>query len=345
VSTQREMARRLNVSQITVSRALRGSPNVSPSLRERILAEARRQGYAFNEVARSFARGKTGRLGVVVPNKQSFENRFFCGVLVGLSAAAKEAGLSLVFLDMSGFSGVGELRRAVNGADGFVAYGCVDLAPWMERLDDTLSAARKPFVFVQHNRSCRGPCVAIDDTWGSGLAVEHLRGLGHRRIAFYGGRQNLSSTERLDGYIEALRRAGEPVRDDLISWRNEPDGGVFLERMRALPAEERPTGLFVYSDLVAVGVLYEAAVGGFRVPAELSVVGYSDFVLFPTLFHPYLTTVHVPAAEAGERAVRLVMEPPASPGEHIELLKPTLVVRESTAPPGLGAEVEDDGRG
>ena len=336
--TQQQIAKRLNIAQITVSRALRGEGNVSPALRERILAEAASVGYSFNEVARSFAQGKTGRIGIVIPGKESFENRYFCGLLVGFSAAAKEAGMGLVFLNLAQIPDAAELKRAFRSVDGFVVRNSLNMWPWLLRVVDTARSLQKPYVLVQGNRTESAPAVAVNDTAGAVLAVAHLYGLGHRRIAFNGGGgPGTSSQERLAGYVEGLRQVQLPYREDFVSGRVDPDDGVFLDRLWAMPPEHRPTALFAWSDVVAVNDIHEAAVRGIRVPEDLSIIGFSDFMVVPTLFHPHLTTLHIPAAKVGERAIQLVVQPPPNPEAYVELLEPTLVIRESTAAPNPGA--------
>jgi LacI family transcriptional regulator len=333
MSTQQEIARRLKVSQMTVSRALRGKGKVNPMLRARILAEAERQGYVLNQFARNFARGKTGRVGIIIPDKESFQNRYFNGVLVGLADAGKKAGVGLIFINMSQLLNESDVRAALRGADGFVVRRSQFMEPHVSRLVEALDSMGKPYVSVQGNRSEDGPFVAVNDFLGATRAVNYLAGLGHRCIAFHGGRQNPAALERLQGYLQTLRSHGLPVREDYVSGTTEPDEGCFLDHLWSLPPPARPTALFVWSDLVAINVLHEAAVRGVRVPADLSVVGFSDYAIYPTLFRPHLTTLHVPAAEVGERAIEVVLNPPPNPGNLRELLEPTLTVRESTAPP------------
>jgi LacI family transcriptional regulator, galactose operon repressor len=215
-------------------------------------------------------------------------------------------------------------------------------------------AAGIPVVQVERMTRAATPAVTIDNLVGARAAVEHLIGLGHRRVAYIGAaprstQQRPGSAtwpdveqERLDGYREAMRGHGLPIDDRLIALgryytadgRDGPNDGYVAMR-RFLQRADPPQAVFATSDLLAAGALQAIYERSLRVPDDISVVGFDD--TYAPYFAPPLTTVEQPMVEIGQAAAGLVFrclnetEPPA--GERILRLSTRLVVRASTGPP------------
>jgi DNA-binding LacI/PurR family transcriptional regulator len=170
--------------------------------------------------------------------------------------------------------------------------------------------------------------------------LEHLAGLGHRRIAFAGRRRLGDIREREEAYTAFLERIGEPLRSEYLQdASNEFQGGVdVLERLMDLP--EPPTALVASTDVIAIGALHAAQRRGLRVPADLSVTGFDDIPV-ARVSVPALTTVRMPTREMVESGIALIIE--ALGGDldpDVDLhpvLEPSLVVRASTGPAPAGA--------
>ena len=161
-----------------------------------------------------------------------------------------------------------------------------------------------------------------------------MLGLGHRRIAFVGGRRLGDIAEREDAFVETIARAGEPLRKGYVrSTANNPAGGG--EALRALlRLDERPTAVVCATDVLALGVLHEAYGRGLRVPDDLSVTGFDDIPVSPYAV-PALTTMRMPVQEMIARAVAMVIDD--ADGQSTQpshpILQASLIVRESTGPP------------
>src|SRR5690606_8001724 len=174
--------------------------------------------------------------------------------------------------------------------------------------------------------------VQIDNAAGGWLATNHLIELGHTRIVCIAGPSDVTpSGERVDGYRRALREAGLPVHaEDIVRGDFHPAGGYRIAE-ELLARDKRPTAIFACNDLMAIGALSAAKAMGFRVPEDVSVVGFDDIYL-AAYSNPPLTTVRQPKYEMGRLATKLLLErmqdpdlPPRTP-----LLDTELVVRASS---------------
>jgi LacI family transcriptional regulator len=181
------------------------------------------------------------------------------------------------------------------------------------------------------------PTITATNWAGAFAATEHLIALGHRRIGIITGpARGVYSQERLDGYRAALGRAGLTPEESLVC-----EGDFYVEGGRRAAAAlldlpEPPTAVFAGSDLQARGVYEEVQARGLRIPEDLSVVGFDDVDACEWMT-PRLTTIRQPLAQMAALAIRTVLEPPPAGEEEQPLrveLATTLVVRESTAPPG-----------
>lgn len=209
-----------------------------------------------------------------------------------------------------------------------------------------LEASGLPYVLVKRHVPGRCvSCVIADERAAVRLAVEHLVGQGHRRIGFAASTQSrVLYEERLGGYLDALAAAGLTSHPRLIC--PAPDfsaesGEEAARRLLGQPPRERPTALMVASDSMAIGAYEAAAQWGLAIPAGLSIASVDD-VPEARALRPPLTTARTSHVEFGSRAVRLLLKVieahwqghPLPPQE--DVIEPTLVVRESTAPPAAG---------
>jgi DNA-binding LacI/PurR family transcriptional regulator len=347
--TLADVARAVGVSRTTVSNAYNRPDQLSPQLRDRILAAAADLGYPGPDpVARGLRRGRTGLVGLVYdqPLSYLFTDPAILLVVAGMASVWDEAGISLALLPRLQADDAGVAVLANAAVDGFVSI--CDVAG-DDRLD-ALVARRLPFVMVDATSSGAACQVLIDDRGASRAAARHVLGLGHRRIAVLalprspgapGGSVPAGDPGPIRFTVMADRLAGarDAVEEAGLSWGDVPvvavpDDQSPRETGRRYAADllDRdvpPTAIVCMSDELAAGALDAAGARGLDVPDHLSVVGFDDT---PTALStaPPLTTVNQPLAGKGAAAARLLLE--GAPARILEL--PTeLVVRGSTSPP------------
>lgn len=332
--TIEEVASHAGVSVATVSRALRGLPNVSPRTRELVVSTAKDLNYRPNPNAARLAAGRTSTVAVGVV---AIPIWYTGQVVSGIEAVLTNRGYDLTLLLIAdpevrarafGDVGGGVSKRA----DGAII---VDLVPTDEERA-LLGQHDLPWVMV--GAECPEiDCVVIDNREGAATATRHLVELGHRRIGLIaGGPPEFpadSPNQRRAGYLDALRAAGieaDPALERVGDF--SPLGGY--EAMQALlEVDQRPTAVFAMSDEMAMGAIRACTEAGLDVPHDMSVVGFDDI---DTAFAFGLTTVRQEATELGEVAARSMIERlEGTQDDARRILVPTsLVERSSTAPPG-----------
>lgn len=327
-----DVALKAGVSTATVSRALRGVPGVSAHTRARVRQIADDLSYVISPEASQLARGRTGRVAVVVPR---FDVWFYAAMLASIENVLSTAELDVLVYQVDGieqrtrFFGELPARRKV---DAVVLVAMPLSAAEEERLD-----LLEMQVVVAGGRLRNYPHVRTDDHGAAVTAVDHLLSLGHRRIAMVrssdtSGAAWSADLERTRGYHDALSAAGVEILGDYLV--TEPYGvgaGVgAVDRLLALP--EPPTAVFAYSDEIAIAARHRFTERGRRVPEDISLAGIDGHPL-AALFG--LTTVTQAVSTQGRLTGEMVLA--LVRGE--ALTDPTtcvpyeLVVRTSTAPP------------
>jgi DNA-binding LacI/PurR family transcriptional regulator len=315
-----DVAARAGVSVATVSRSYTAPHTVREATRSHVLAVAAALGYRPNRAARGLITGRTGNIGVIVPD---LGNPYFQGVLKGAQARAREADYAVFIADGQESASeeealIGAMSKQVDG----VVLCSSRLSP------ATLAGLEATPAVVLLNRRIDGlSTVTVDSADGMRQAIAHLTALGHARCAFLSGpRRSWSNQQRLRG----LRAA--PAQIVTI-------GPVAPQFQGGVDAAEQVlasgvTAVLAYNDLVAAGIISRLAQLGVGVPGELSVVGFDDIPLAAMLTPP-LTTVAAPTVQAGVAAVDALLsrleDPDAAPA--VLDLPATLVVRGSTAAP------------
>jgi DNA-binding LacI/PurR family transcriptional regulator len=322
--TIRDVAREAKVSVATVSRALSSPDQVSQVTRARVLAVAEEFGYRPSPAARSLITGKTGNIGLVMPD---LGNPFFTGVLKNVQAKARESGYGVFVGDSDEDPAVEEelLRSMAKQVDGVLLC-----SPGIK--DSLITALAANTTLVLLNRRVRGISAALmDSAGGMGQSIEHLAALGHQRIAFLSGpRNSWSNKHRLRG----LRAAVQRTKVEVLTLGPFPPryaGGV---QAADLALTQNVTAIVAYNDIMALGALARLHELGVDVPGELSLTSFDDLI-YAAVSAPALTTVAMPVDAAGRLAVELLLArlaDPDSPVVHQEL--PTrLIVRGTTGPP------------
>lgn len=329
MATSFDIAREAGVSQATVSRVLNGDSRVAPATRSRVMEVVERLDYTPNAIARGLVTSKTDLIGVVVSDVM---NPFYPELLEAIAERLARHGLKMVLFN-TGDTGDDVYTRLLleQRVDGIITTSPTRDSALVRAL------AERRFPLVLTNRSVENvDCdMAIGDNHrGAREVAEHLLALGHRRMAVITGDPRAStSQERLESFREKLEEAGERLADDMVvsAHFNAERADRCMEEL--LGRERRPTAIFCLNDLMAFGALNAARRLGFRVPDDISIVGFDD--IWMAAWESFeLTTVHQPLAEMAQASVELLTARLANPDRSVRRLvfPATLVARKTTGP-------------
>ncbi|HEY2936487.1 MAG TPA: LacI family DNA-binding transcriptional regulator [Gaiellaceae bacterium] len=329
--TIRDVASKAGVSAMTVSRVINESPRVSDDTRRRVEATIAELGYVPNRLASGLIRRKTGALGVIVPD---VANPFFTLVVRGAEEVAWRAGYHVILSNTQA-----DLERERGYLEDMLSFQVEGLliAPVSDRSRPHLRLLTRnnvPFVLI--DRSIAGfeaDLVQGDSVAGARRLVEHLIGLGHRRIAMITETSEVSTArDRLGGYREALEGAGLDFRAELVAESSAVDPrGAHDATLRLLDLAEPPTAIFAVNNIAVVGVAEAARERGLEIPGDLALVCFDD-IEHASRFHPFLTVMAQPAETFGTIATQLLLDRLAgrvAERRRIVVLPADFVVRES----------------
>lgn len=325
--TLEQVAARAGVSRATVSRVINGNKNVAERIRLVVERAVEELGYVPNTAARSLVTQRTGSFGLVVsepPSRLFSDDPYFAGVARGVSQQLDAANRQLVLMMVSQPDSHQRIERYVAGGhvDGVMlvsAHGADPLPGALQRMGVHVVCGGRQLAGVEV------PYVDVDNVAASRAAVEHLVGIGRRRIATIAGPQDMvAGIDRLAGYRLAL-----PDREEIVAvgdfTRESGD-----RAMRLLLAEEpRLDAVFVASDMMAEGALHALRRVGMTVPGDVAVVSF-DNKPSSAYTDPPLTTVDNPVVGMGSAMARMLLDlDEGNPVAHRVVLPSRLVVRES----------------
>ena len=338
-----QIAKRLDISPSTVSRALRAETAhlVREDLRKSIRDLAEKLHFSPNPGARMMRKGVNASLTVVVPfDENIFFSEFYARFLAGTlhAAAARHWDVHISTLRRTRGADFRETLQAISLA----TSGLIYLAePLSEEDVQKLRGYRRPLVLTKSalpvglsDTQLDVPVVGVDNLEGARSAASLLLQLGHRRIGLLlGPSTSRDAHERKRGYLEVLERAGARPRPEWIfegPFRAETgrSGIAAITRTR-----ERPTAVCCASDEIAFGAIDAARAAGLKCPADISIIGFDDGP-WATASSPTLTTIRQPLADLSERAVSLIVEAATNPGSAVRIetsnMAASIVIREST---------------
>jgi LacI family transcriptional regulator, galactose operon repressor len=333
-ATSFDVSKMSGVSRTTVSLVLNNVQGVSISeeTRQRVREAAKILNYHPDAAGRKLVSGRSYNLGFLLrqSHAQIFADAFLPRVLLGVEQAVTAQGFQVLLKSLEPDDNTGYMRLInENHVDGIILSG--------PRQDDTeiIRLHREGFPIMLMGQLPEGgiPFVDIDAVAGAACAVQHLIGLGHRRIAMItnAALEYTSAQQRYSGFLKALQEAGiEPNVSHVREGNYTPASGY--EAMNEILTDSSlPTAVFVASDVVALGAMQAIKRKGLRIPEDIALVGFDDIPL-AEYYDPPLTTLRLPAYglgwAAGERLVRLIN----AEGLDLEgvLLESELITRESS---------------
>jgi LacI family transcriptional regulator, repressor for deo operon, udp, cdd, tsx, nupC, and nupG len=323
-ATIHDIAAMCGVAASTVSRALSTPDRVNIRTRQRIQAAAAELNYLPNSQAKALSSGRTGAVGVLVPD---ITNPFYFDLIRGTQLQLKAAGYTQLLVDTEESDEVeaSTLEQLRKTADGVIVAA--------SRLtDDALLAAAGKAPLVTINRDVTGvPAVIIDTPSATSQALDHLISLGHTRVAYIAGPLTSQSSERRwTALSEAAQDRGVEVRN-LGPFAPKTQSGAAAADAAV---HSGVTACIAFNDLIAIGMLQRLRERGIRVPEEMSIVGCDD-IFGADFCNPPLTTMASPIEQAGRVAVSMLLaklNPLAGGGIRTRSVMPThLTVRGSTA--------------
>jgi LacI family transcriptional regulator len=335
----KDIAAALGLSVTTVSRALAGYDDVSEETRRRVREAAEAMGYVPDATARRLQKQRTGAIGFIVPTfGPRFADPFFSELLAGIGNEAARWGYELLTSTVA--PGPQELDVYRSKVLGRLVDGVVVVRT---RRQDArvafLLEQQFPFVcFGRTNQSADFPWVDIDGAQGVRQAVDYLVSLGHRRIGYIRGPEELMFTAlRWQGFCDAMAAHGLSIEEKWIVHGDLSQGDGRVKAGQLLDRPERPTALITGNDLMALGAIAAAQERGLVVGRDLSIIGFDDIPPAEQA-HPPLTTIHQPIYQIATRVTGMLLrmlEGQLLPERQV-LLTPELVRRRSTGPPADG---------
>lgn len=332
----RDVAEEAGVSVATVSRAMNDAKTVSPELRKRVQAAARKLGYRPNTVARSLRRRHTKIWALIISD---ITNPFFTSVARGVEDVAQKAGYS-VMLCNADEDPTKEASYLVVAEQDQVAG--VILSPHSASTDiSLLQDSSIPCVVIDRALAQPVDSVLVDSRAGAREATLHLLDSGWRRPACITGPEDASTAvERRRGYVDALRERGLSRNEQILHGQFRSDDGR-LAAAKMLAGETPPDAFFIASATLALGVLAELSERGMQVGTDIGIVTFDDAQWAP-LLNPPISVVSQPAYEIGAEAGRLLvnrMLEEAPPIARKITLATTLIVRESSRGTRSGSQM------
>lgn len=326
-ATMYDVAARAGVSQSLVSIVMRDAPGAGTATRERIRRIAAELGYRPDTRAQLLRRGNSRLLGVVFGVQHAFHGDLVAALYRAAAPAGYQLTLSAVTADRNETTAVGDLLG--DRCEALILLGPRTSTAGLARLATTV-----PVVAVA--RAVRHPDIDVvrtADADGLSQAVDHLVGLGHRRIAHIDGGRAPGAAERRHGYRDAMTRHGLADQIRVYSGGLTEDDGATAAR--TMLREGRPTAVTVFNDRSATGVLDILRSHGLSVPGDISVVGYDDSHIARISFIDLTTVAQDVERLAGLTVERAVQRATGThrTGPREQIATPHLVLRSTTAPP------------
>jgi LacI family transcriptional regulator len=328
--TLQQVAKHAGVSTSTASLIVRNNPRISEATRKKVLKSMNELGYVYDRIAANLRSQSSDTVGIIITD---ISNTFFSEFLIGVHDALDEVGYTVLL--GTTFDSVAKQDHLLSTMMEHRVGGLI-LCPVSESSQDTIERLNEidtPMVLaVRELPGVNSDYVGIDYPEGARIAVDHLLGKGHKRIALLGGIKESSTwIERMEGYREALSRAGLEVDESLVIDSAPTREGGLEAVLKVLENPNPPTAIFCFSDLIAFGVMQGLMMKGITPGKDIDIVGF-DNVPVAEIYHPPLTTISSFPRRIGKEAANLLyqqMEKIDREQQRI-ILNPELIIRESS---------------
>ncbi len=338
MSTEKEvtiydLARKLNISIATVSRALKDDPVVSKKTKKKIADLALELGYRSNNFARNLRTSRTNTIGVIIPRINS---SFMSSVIAGMENVANSEGYNLIISQSSESAEKERVNAAtlfnsrVDGLLVSLAYDTDSLAHF-----EPFTKKKIPLIFFDRTADkTEGTCIQIDNLRAAYEATTHLISQGNTRIVHITAtpKRNVY-IDRLQGYQQALADQRIAFREDYVIVGNLSQEAGADAAARIMEMKPLPDAVFVANDNCAVGCMTALKQAGIRIPADIAFAGFNNDPV-STVIEPNLTTVNYPGYEMGQIAARSLIDhlngASSIHSTNTIILRSELIVRESS---------------
>ncbi len=331
-ATIKDIGKMLGISTSTVSRALRGRPDVNAKTKKAVKELAEKLNYQPNLVALSLVKKKTKTIGVIIP---SFTTCFYSEAISGIQEIAHNAGYHIMICQTN--ENYESEKRNIDimlssRVDGFIA----SITRETENLDHFQNLINKGIPLVMFNRTGNldVPMVMVDDFDGAYKVTKHLIDVGCERIAHISGPESLLiSKNRLRGFLAAMKDSNKKIYENLVVYSDfSLESGIKCTR-ELLEKSNRPDGIFAVCDTAAFGAIHVIKKAGLNVPNDIAVAGFTNEPM-AQIIEPALTTVSQPIYRIGQTAAKMFIDMQEEGEDYVpeaRVLRTELIIRESTA--------------
>lgn len=304
-ATIKDVADRSGVSIATVSRVINGASVVSEKSRKKVLKAIEELDFKPNQVARNLVMQKNTTIGIIVP---TLGNQFYGGILNGIEDASSEMGYDIMLCTSGGDS-----KKEVRYLDAFEERHCAGVIIMTRKLENEtvqkINSMEIPVIMMNRNTSgLKCPTVSIDNFRAAYEVTNYLIDHGHTRIALFRNSVDIDAfgVEQYSGFERALAEHDIDIDRSLVKY-GEFKIQKSYELMKGLIEEGNvPTAVIATSDVMAIGVCNALLDSGYRVPEDVSVVGFNDIEL-AKYYRPALTVIHQPLKVMGDEAVQMII--------------------------------------
>ena len=329
MTTINDIAKALDVSKSTVSKALNGYPDVAAETHARVLEAAAELGYRPSAAAQSLSLGRTNRMGLFLNTSLDYVLDYLTGTIAQATRQANSHGKHLLLY--AALDDEPNKLFEVFGSreiDGVILFS----SNYPTEMLQALFEARYPFVIMGKQVDKPAVSYVVSDYYdGSVQGTEYLLAQGHRRIGFMTRPiLGITSQQRLQGYLDTLAAAGVEPDENLIVETHMQRGSGAAAAQVMLDLPDPPTAIFAFHDLLAIEVIEVVRSRGLRVPQDVAVMGF-DGLRVGRMISPHLTTIQQPLGRIGQRVVDVLnsrIEVPDAPVVQ-EVLPVELIIRDS----------------
>lgn len=301
----KQLAKELNLSVSTVSRALRDSWEISTPTKQRVFDLAKKMNFQPNPYASSLRKHRSRTIAVVIPE---VANNFFALAIKGIESIAREKGYH-VLIYLTNEDGSEEMSVATNLQSGRVDGVLLSLSGKTKDTRHLMELQQRNIPLVFFDRVCdtiEAPKVVTNDYESGFVATEHLIKAGCRRIAHLTISMELSiSHKRMKGYTDGLLRYDQPFDEEMVVHCEDDEESNYRKIRALLSSDNKPDGIFASVEKLAVQVYHVCRELGLEIPGDVKVIGFSN-LLTASLLNPALTTIAQPAYEMGKEAATIL---------------------------------------